>query len=152
MGPVPWRERARRIDVRHPSGFAQRLFYDLSQQRRFPTPSSPDNFCQSTTWQPAARQSGVERFHTGGQRADIGASRGGKREGEKIDEGLWKHLLFCLASATVEIAAEEGADKLSRKKTESKKEALLLLPSSSAQLDVLSEPHHATTVCFHTIW
>jgi hypothetical protein len=92
MGPVAWRERARRIDVRHPSRFAQRLLDDLSQQRRFPTPACADNFRQSPAWQPAARQPSVEGFHTRGQRLNIGASRGGERKGKKIDERLWEHL------------------------------------------------------------
>ena len=97
MSPVSWRERAGRIDVRYPSRFAQRLLDDLSQQRRFPAPTRPDNFRQSPSRQPAAGQPFIERFHTCCQRADVGSCGSGKRKGEgegkgkKIDERLWDH-------------------------------------------------------------
>jgi hypothetical protein len=91
MGPIAWRKRASRIDVRHPSRFAQRLLDDLSQQRRFPAPTRADNLRQATARQPTARQTGIERFHTRAQRANIGASGSGERERKKIDERLWQH-------------------------------------------------------------
>ena len=125
MGPVAWRQRAHRIDVRDPSRFAQRLLDDLSQQRCFPAPASADNFCQTPTWQPAARQPCIEGFHARGQRLNIGASRSGEREGKgkKIDERLWEHLESCLGSSDRQDCRRRGANKLCRIKTESKKEA-----------------------------
>ena len=91
MRPVPRRERARRVDIRHPSGVLERLADDLAQERRFPTPARAENFRQSPSRQPTPREPRVECLDTRRQRTSFSACWGGKRVRKKIDQRLWKH-------------------------------------------------------------
>jgi hypothetical protein len=65
--PVLWRERARRVHVRHRAALAQRRRHELAHERRPAAAAGADHLRQAPARQTAAGQQAVERGETGGK-------------------------------------------------------------------------------------
>ena len=86
MRPVPRREGARRIDVRHPEPFTDRALHDAAHESGFPTAQRADDFGEPPPRHAFTRQHTIELTNTRGQTRSV-RFREVENVGELLPEG-----------------------------------------------------------------